>query len=163
MVSFLAGTLSLYPGAGRFSCLCQSGLPRKMYAGPQPLFSGTRRRPAGRLQWSKTQRNRRNCELCPKNGPGDHCNRPHHPACHAWGICAAPGTVLTGAERASYFLCGCAEMSDRRERKSHAAGVFDRTQSIRPGAWGNPNKLHRNIENDIPMPCLPTFAEHCYP
>ena len=38
--------------------------------------------------------------------------------------------------------------------KSHAEGVFDRTQSVRSGAWGNPNKLHRNIENDIPMPCL---------
>ena len=66
---------------------------------------------------------------------------------------------MTGAERADYFLRGCAGMSDRRERKSHAEGVFDRTQSVRSGAWGNPNKLHRNIENDIPMPCLPTLSE----
>ena len=61
---------------------------------------------------------------------------------------------MIGAERADYFLRGCAGMSDRRERKSHAEGVFDRTQSVRSGAWVNPNKLHRNIENDIPMPCL---------
>ncbi len=44
-------------------------------------------------------------------------------------------------------------------------GAFDWTQSDRAGAWGNPknpNKLHRNIENDIPMPCLPMFAEYSY-
>ena len=61
---------------------------------------------------------------------------------------------MIGSERADYFLRGCAGMSDQRERKSHAEGVFDRTQRVRSGAWGNPNKLHRNIENDIPMPCL---------
>ena len=54
---------------------------------------------------------------------------------------------MIGSERADYFLRGCAGMSDQRERKSHAEGVFDRTQSVRSGAWGN-------IENDIPMPCL---------
>ena len=43
------------------------------------------------------------------------------------------------------------------------AGAFGWTQSGLSGAWGNPHKLHRNIENDIPMPCLPTGAEHCYP
>jgi hypothetical protein len=37
-------------------------------------------------------------------------------------------------------------------------GAFDWTQSNQAGAWGNPNKLHRNIENDIPMPCLHTFG-----
>jgi len=36
-------------------------------------------------------------------------------------------------------------------------GAFDWTQSGQSGAWGNPNKLHRNIENDIPMPCLLRF------
>lgn len=37
-------------------------------------------------------------------------------------------------------------------------GAFDWTQSGQSGAWGNPNKLHRNIENDIPMPCLPVLT-----
>ena len=37
-------------------------------------------------------------------------------------------------------------------------GAFDWTQSNQAGAWGNPNKLHRNIENDIPMPCLPVLT-----
>ena len=37
-------------------------------------------------------------------------------------------------------------------------GAFDWTQSGQSGAWGNPNKLHRNIENDIPMPCLPMIG-----
>ena len=36
-------------------------------------------------------------------------------------------------------------------------GAFDWTQSGQSGAWGNPNKRHRNIENDIPMPCLLRF------
>lgn len=35
------------------------------------------------------------------------------------------------------------------------SGVFNRAQSGQSGAWGNPSKLHGNIENDIPMPCLP--------
>ena len=38
------------------------------------------------------------------------------------------------------------------------SGVFDWTQSGQSGAWGNPNKAHREIQKDIPMPCLPTLA-----
>ena len=37
------------------------------------------------------------------------------------------------------------------------SGVFDQTQSGRSGAWGNPNKTHREIQKDIPMPCLPVL------
>ena len=37
------------------------------------------------------------------------------------------------------------------------SGVFGWTQSGQSGAWGYPNKLHGDIENDIPMPCLPVF------
>ena len=58
---------------------------------------------------------------------------------------------------APYFLRGCARMSDQRERDAAPQGVFDWTQSGQSGAWGNPNKLHGDIENDIPMPCLPTL------
>ena len=39
------------------------------------------------------------------------------------------------------------------------SGVFGWTQSGQSGAWGYPNKLHGDIENDIPMPCLPTLSE----
>ena len=45
-------------------------------------------------------------------------------------------------------------MSDRRERKSHAAGVFDWTQSGQSGAWGDPNQRFRNIQKDIPKTLL---------
>ena len=38
------------------------------------------------------------------------------------------------------------------------SGVFDWTQSGQSGAWGNLNKAHREIQKDIPMPCLPTFV-----
>ena len=34
------------------------------------------------------------------------------------------------------------------------SGVFDRTQSDRSGAWGNPNKAFRDIQKDIPKHCL---------
>ena len=46
--------------------------------------------------------------------------------------------------------------ADHAKHGATPSGVFDWTQSGQSGAWGNPNKLHRNIENDIPMPCLPT-------
>ena len=49
VVSFIAGTLPLHSGTGRFCCLRQSGLPQKLYAGPQPILGGTRLHPAGRL------------------------------------------------------------------------------------------------------------------
>ena len=49
-------------------------------------------------------------------------------------------------------------MSDQREREAAPQGVFDWTQSGQSGAWGYPNKLHGDIENDIPMPCLHTFG-----
>ena len=40
-------------------------------------------------------------------------------------------------------------------------GAFGWTQSGQSGAWGNPNKLHRNIENDIPMQLVPSICI-CY-
>ena len=127
VVSFIKGSLSLHLGAGRFYCLCQSELPQELYVGSEP-FSG---RPcfdaAGCLQWSTAQRNRRNCKLCPEDGPGDYRDRPHYPANLQRGICAVSGAPLTGAERASYFLRGCAGTSDQRERKSHAI------RRVRPG------------------------------
>ena len=39
------------------------------------------------------------------------------------------------------------------------SGVFDWTQSGQSGAWGNPNKAHREIQKDIPMPCLLILSE----
>lgn len=38
------------------------------------------------------------------------------------------------------------------------SGVFDRTQSIRSGAWGTPNKRVRISEKDIPTHCLPMLS-----
>ena len=81
-----------------------------------------------RLQRSAAKWDRRNCELCQEDGPGDYRDRPHYPADLPWGICAVPGAPLTGAERALYFLRGCAGMSDQRERKSHAV------RRVRPDA-----------------------------
>ena len=64
----------LHLGTGRFCCLCQSGLPQKLYAGQKPFYGGTRLCPAGRLQRSAAKWDRRNCELCQEDGPGDHCD-----------------------------------------------------------------------------------------
>ncbi|MDE7219721.1 MAG: hypothetical protein K2O45_08890 [Oscillospiraceae bacterium] len=50
-------------------------------------------------------------------------------------------------------------MSDRRERKSHVAGVFDWTQSGQSGAWGDPNQRFRNIQKDIPKTLLAYVSE----
>ena len=42
-------------------------------------------------------------------------------------------------------------------------GAFDWTLCGQSGVWGNPNKLHQNIENDIPIPCLPVIISYALP
>ncbi|MDE7245839.1 MAG: hypothetical protein K2O18_17955, partial [Oscillospiraceae bacterium] len=58
-----------------------------------------------------------------------------------------------------YFLRGCAGKSDRRERQSHAVRRVRRDEKRTVRGLGEPQQAHRDIENDIPMPCLPTLSE----
>ncbi len=50
----------------------------------------------------------------------------------------------------SYLLTISFTIAENGSDKSPTAGVFDRTQNVRSGVWGDPNKQSRDIENDIP-------------
>ena len=73
--------------------------------------------------------------------------------------CAHKGHVPCAALRLSPVTLLCHFLPAGHAKHGAApTGAFDWTQSGQSGAWGNPNKLHRNIENDIPMPCLPVLT-----
>ena len=74
VVSFITEPLPHHSGTGGFDCLCQSGQPQKLYAGPQPLPSEIRRLCAGCLQRGAARRNGSNHTVCSETGTGDYCD-----------------------------------------------------------------------------------------